>query len=123
MSTLADLRILDHPAVPVTRHAAGSTIVSQGDNDREMFLVRKGRVALEVNGRTVDEVEPGGIFGEMSLIDRVPRSATAIAVEDTEVIPIDESLFVTLIKDAPNFALDVMRVLTDRIRRTNRKMG
>ena len=87
-----------------------------------MFLVRKGRVAIQINGETIEEVGQGGIFGEMALIDHAPRSASALAVEDSEVIPIDERLFIILVQDAPYFALDVMRVLTDRIRRMNERI-
>jgi CRP/FNR family transcriptional regulator, cyclic AMP receptor protein len=117
-----DFRILDRPDVPVARHAAGAAIVAKGDPAHEMFLVRKGRVAIQLNGKTVEEVGPGGIFGEMALIDHSPRSATAVAVEDAEIIPIDERLFTILVQDAPYFALDVMRVLTDRIRRMNQRL-
>ena len=118
-SQQVDFRILDNPDVPLAKHAAGSTIVSKGDPAHEMFLVRKGRIGIQVNGKTVEEVSRGGIFGEMALIDHAPRSASAIAIEDAEIIPIDERLFIILIQDAPYFALDVMRVLTDRIRRMN----
>jgi len=117
-----DFRILDRSDVPVTNYAAGATIVEAGDPAKEMFLVKRGRVAIQLNGETVDEIEGGGIFGEMALIDQAPRSASAIALEDTEVIPIDERLFVILVQDAPYFALDVMRVLTDRIRHMNQRL-
>jgi CRP/FNR family transcriptional regulator, cyclic AMP receptor protein len=108
--------------MPVTNAAAGETIISQGSPAKEMFLVRKGRVAIQINGETIEEVGQGGIFGEMALIDHAPRSASALAVEDSEVIPIDERLFIILVQDAPYFALDVMRVLTDRIRRMNERI-
>jgi CRP/FNR family cyclic AMP-dependent transcriptional regulator len=117
-----DFRILDRSDVPVTSYAAGATIVEAGDPAKEMFLVKRGRVAIQLNGETVDEIEGGGIFGEMALIDQAPRSASAISLEDTEVIPIDERLFVILVQDAPYFALDVMRVLTDRIRHMNERV-
>jgi CRP/FNR family cyclic AMP-dependent transcriptional regulator len=87
-----------------------------------MFLVRFGRVAIQVGDQTVEEVEAGGIFGEMALIDHAPRSASAVAVEDSELIPIDERLFVILVQDAPYFALDVMRVLAERLRKMNQRL-
>jgi len=117
-----DFRILDRSDVPITHHAAGATVVEQGEPAQEMFLVRKGRIAIQLNGQTVEEVGPGGIFGEMALIDHAPRSASAVALEDAEIIPIDERLFVILVQDAPYFALDVMRVLTDRIRQMNQRL-
>ena len=117
-----DFKILDRTEMPVNNVAAGETIISQGSPAREMFLVRKGRVAIQINGETIEEVGQGGIFGEMALIDHAPRSASALAIEDSEVIPIDERLFIILVQDAPYFALDVMRVLTDRIRRMNERV-
>lgn len=117
-----DFRILDRTDVPIVNHAAGATIVSKGEPAHEMFLLRKGRVAIQLSGETVEEIRPGGIFGEMALIDHAPRSASAVALEDSEVIPIDERLFLILVQDAPYFALDVMRVLTDRIRNMNQRL-
>ena len=81
-----------------------------------MFLLRKGRVDILLHDRVVEEIGPGGIFGEMALIDHAPRAAYVVASTDVEVIPIDEKLFVSLVQDAPYFALDVMRVLATRIR-------
>jgi CRP-like cAMP-binding protein len=117
-----DFRILDRPDVPIVGHAAGATIVNKGEPAHEMFLLRKGRVAIQPGGETVEEIAPGGIFGEMALIDHAPRSASAVAIEDSEIIPIDERLFFILVQDAPYFALDVMRVLTDRIRNMNQRL-
>lgn len=117
-----DFRILDRPDVPIVSHAAGVTIVHKGEPAHEMFLLRKGRVAIQLGGETVEEIGPGGIFGEMALIDHAPRSASAVAIEDSEIIPIDERLFFILVQDAPYFALDVMRVLTDRIRNMNQRL-
>ena len=56
----------------------------------------------------------------MALIDRASRSANAVAATDCEVVPIDERLFVILVQDAPYFALDVMRVLAERLRAMNK---
>lgn len=115
-----DFRILDRPDIPVRACAAGEAVLKVGQPAREMFLLRKGKVAISVHGKTIEEIEPGGIFGEMALIDHAARSADAVAVEDSEVVPIDERLFVILVQDAPYFALDVMRVLAERLRAMNR---
>ena len=118
--TKNDFRILDRPDIKPRRYAVGDTIIAKGAMTREMFLVRKGKVGIVVNEKTVEEVGPGGIFGEMSLIDMEPRSATAVAIADCEVVPINERLFVELVQESPYFALDVMRVLAQRIRLLDR---
>jgi len=117
-----DFRILDRPDVPVRKVAAGETVIREGGVAHEMFLLRKGRAEIRIKDRPVEEVGPGGIFGEMALIDQSPRSATVVAIEDSEIIPIDERLFVILVQDAPYFALDVMRTLVERIRAMNRRI-
>ena len=117
-----DFRILDRPDVPVRKVAAGETIILEGGVAHEMFLLRKGRAEIRVKDQPIEEVGPGGIFGEMALIDQSPRSATVVALEDTEIIAINERLFVILVQDAPYFALDVMRTLVERIRAMNRRI-
>jgi CRP-like cAMP-binding protein len=115
-----DFKILDRPDVPIRKYAAGEAIITKGSVAKEMFLLRKGKVSIEVHDKSIEEILPGGIFGEMALIDHAPRSASVVAVEDSEVIPIDERLFVILVQDSPYFALDVMRVLAERIRAMNK---
>lgn len=115
-----DFRVLDRSDVPTRSVSAGTAILNEGDIAKEMFLVRSGTVAIKVHGKAVEEVESGGIFGEMALIDNEARSASAVAVTDCELVPIDERLFVILVQDAPYFALDVMRVLAERIRAMNK---
>jgi CRP/FNR family transcriptional regulator/CRP/FNR family cyclic AMP-dependent transcriptional regulator len=65
-------------------------------------------------------MQPGEIFGEMSLIDGEPRSASAVARAETTVIPITEEQFLFLIGKLPYFAINVMRVLAVRLREMNR---
>jgi CRP/FNR family cyclic AMP-dependent transcriptional regulator len=119
LSTRVDFKLFDRPDVPSRRCKAGEVILAEGAPAKEMFVVKRGKVAIIVKGETVEEVERGGMFGEMALIDHSPRSATVIAVTDAELVPINERLFVVLVQDTPFFALDVMRVLVDRIRRMN----
>jgi CRP-like cAMP-binding protein len=115
-----NFRILDRPDLPVRKFAAGTKILSEGGTAAEMFLLKKGRVQIVVRGKTIEEVGAGGIFGEMALIDQGVRGATVTALDDCEAVPVDERLFVSLVQDAPYFALDVMRTLVTRIRMLDR---
>ena len=63
-------------------------------------------------------IEQGDFFGEMALIDGSPRSAAAIAAEDAQLIVLDESKFLYLLRHQPEFALVVMQKLCDGLRRT-----
>lgn len=117
-----DFKLFDRPDVPSRSFKAGDTVLAEGEPAKEMFVVRSGKVAVKVHGKTVEEVLPGGMFGEMALIDHSPRSASVVAAEDTVLVPINERLFVVLVQDTPFFALDVMRVLVERIRMMNERL-
>lgn len=94
---------------------------SRGD---EMYIIRSGKVKLVLGGARwgaeVGTLEPGKFFGEMALIDASPRSATAIAEENnTELEVLDRGNFLKMIREYPEFALDVMRELCQRVRLGN----
>jgi CRP/FNR family cyclic AMP-dependent transcriptional regulator len=96
---------------------AGQTIFREGEAGDHLYVVQQGEVELRVHDRVVALVGPGGILGEMALIDRQPRSATAVATIDSVLVPVDEAHFLRLIQQTPNFALQVMRVMADRLRK------
>jgi CRP-like cAMP-binding protein len=101
-------------------YARGETIFTEGEAGTEMFAVQEGSVELLVGGNVVETVARGGIFGEMSLIDGAARSATAIAGDDCRVVPIDAKRFNFLTQNTPNFALNVLRVISHRLRAMDR---
>lgn len=96
--------------------AAGQHIFTEGQQGDLMFVVKEGEVDVVVHGTVVETVGPGGILGEMALIDHNPRSATAIAKTDCQLVPINEARFQFLVQQTPFFALEVMRVLAHRLR-------
>ena len=99
---------------------AGETILKLGDAGNCLFAVIEGTVAIDIGGVVVEEVAPGGIFGEMALIDHAPRSASARAATDCRIAAIDEKRFLRLVEQTPRFALQVMQVITERLRRAHR---
>lgn len=101
---------------------AGAKIFSEGDAGATMFVVVAGEVDLLVKGKLVEHLGPGGVLGEMALLDPVPRSASAIAKTDCKLVPIDEKRFKFLVQQTPNFALQIMRVIADRLRRMDSKL-
>ncbi len=96
--------------------AAGQTIFSAGDPGDIMYVVSSGEAEVVINGRNVETVGPGGIIGEMALIDAQPRSATVVAKTDCALVPVDGQRFERLVAHHPRFAIQMMRVLTQRIR-------
>jgi CRP/FNR family transcriptional regulator, cyclic AMP receptor protein len=102
---------------------AGGIIFREGDEAHELFVIKSGRVRIQLGNRTLTELGPESIFGEMALIDNEPRSATAVAITDAEIVPVGERQFLFLVSQTPYFALKVMRVLAQRLRATNKTFG
>ncbi len=98
-------------------YAAGEVIFHKGDPGSQMYAVQDGTVEIRVGDRVIQTHGPGDIFGEMALIDSQPRSATAVAATDCRLVPIDERRFMFLVQQTPFFAIQVMRVMADRLRR------
>jgi len=101
--------------------ASGQIIFSEGAPGENMYIVAEGQVDIVGNGKLIETIEPGGIFGEIALIDNQPRSATAIARTDCLLTPINRAHFLTLIRRTPSFAIQVMRVMANRLRYTSQQ--
>jgi len=95
----------------------GDVLFAEGDNGAEMFGVIAGSIELRHGGDVVETVGPGHAFGEMAIIDHSLRSLTSVASEPSEVVVINEHVFLFLVDETPTFALQVMRSLTERLRR------
>ncbi len=95
---------------------AGTVIFEAGAVGDEMFGVIDGKVELRIPEGRVLTVGPDDCFGEMGIIDGSPRSATAVAVEDSTLAVIDRKVFLFLIGETPTFALQVMASLAERLR-------
>ena len=102
---------------------AGSVIFREGEAADQLFVIKSGEVRIQIGNRTTTELSAGDIFGEMALIDNEPRSATAVAMTDVELVPVSEKQFLFLVSQTPYFALKVMRVLARRLRATTRTFG
>lgn len=114
-----DFQMLANAGFPPARYAAGDVIFGEGDKGDAMYVVRTGEITVERDGRVMETLGAGDIFGEMALIDGAPRSATARAKTDCEVAPINEKTFLFLVHETPFFAIAVMRTLAGRLRHMN----
>ena len=105
-----------------TLYAPGQFIFRIGNaSDGQMYAVAEGEIEIQIGGKAVELVGPGGVFGEMGLIDNQSRTADAVAKITAKVVSINERRFNFLVQNNPFFALHVMRTMTDRIRRLSRK--
>ena len=98
-------------------------IFQEGDQAQELFVIRSGQVRIQLGNRTLSELSTDEVFGEMALIDGEPRSASAVAVTDVEVVPVSEKRFLFMVGQTPYFALKLMRVMAQRLRVTNKTFG
>ncbi len=105
----------------------GREIVTEGQPGEELFVVIRGRVAIEKNGVEIAELRAGGHFGEMGLIDNAPRSATVRATEPTRVMVIARQDLMNLMKRESILAVKLLwsfvQVLSDRLRATNSELS
>jgi len=111
-----DLNWLSKHDVPLRRFDAGERIFLEDDAADCLYVLLSGTVDVITFGNVLERVGPGGIFGEMGVIDGGSRSAAALASEATEAAVVDKATFNTLVREEPEFALLIMRVLTQRIR-------
>jgi CRP-like cAMP-binding protein len=103
--------------------AAGAGLFAKGDAAHTMFIVRKGAIDVHDGDTVLETVMPGGLLGEMAIVDGAPRSAGARAKLASEVIPIDQKRFLAMVERTPYFAIRIMRVLTRRLRQTNARIA
>jgi CRP/FNR family cyclic AMP-dependent transcriptional regulator len=100
-------------------YQAGDTIFEKGQPGDEMFIVHEGEVDIVIGGTIVETVGPEQFFGELALIDEAPRSANAVARSRCKLVPLTQREFTFLVDEIPFFALRVMKVLADRLRRVD----
>jgi CRP/FNR family transcriptional regulator, cyclic AMP receptor protein len=105
----------------IVRLAPGEALFTEGDSGACMYIVRSGAVRVSTGTTELEQLGPGSILGEMALIEETPRSATVTAVSDCEIAVIDRRRFLFLVQQTPSFALNVMRVLSHRLREMNRR--
>jgi CRP/FNR family cyclic AMP-dependent transcriptional regulator len=106
----------------VQAFACGQRIFSEGQHGDWMYVVVEGEVELLVNNVLVERLGPGGVLGEMSLIDAAPRSATAVARTHCKLWSINQKRFSYLVQQTPDFALQMMRVMAVRLRHMDQRV-
>lgn len=98
----------------------GDVIFRKDEPGHVMYLVTQGEVEILIHDKVVEKVMPGGVVGEMALLDLGPRSATATAKTDCLLLAIDRERFQQQVKKSPSFSLQVMRIMAERLRRLDK---
>ena len=103
--------------------AAGETVILAGEEGETLFVIQSGEAEILNDGVEFDVVTPGGIVGEMALVDGSLRSATVRARTDLQLMPISKIQFETLTRHHPEFGLYVMKIMSLRLRLMNARLG
>ena len=106
----------------VIQFKANREIFAEGAPADAMYIILKGEVELTLHDEPLGAEGPGGIFGEMALINAATRSATATSLTKVTAVRLDRDEFRDQISENPDFALHVMAVLANRLRAINEYM-
>ena len=100
----------------VETYSAGQAVFREGDIGDALYVLVRGKVSIASGGEQLAELGRGEAFGEMAVLDEAPRSATAVAVEETEVLRIGSEEFYEILHEQVEIAEGVIRMLTRRLR-------
>lgn len=111
----------------VVRFLQDDFIVSEGETGNCMYIILDGQADVYLSSFDdlpikVHEIQKGDFFGEMALLEKMPRSATIIAAKNTIAIKIDESNFEDLLAKRTDIAMRMLRTLSARLRKTNEEL-
>ena len=95
---------------------AGKVLTEEGKPGGEAFVIASGKATANVKKKKLATLGPGGFFGEMSLLDHGPRTATIISDEPMTLLVLDPRSFVELLEDVPSVSRKIMRTLAERLR-------
>jgi CRP-like cAMP-binding protein len=111
----------------VVHFEAGESIFNEGDPGTEMYIINSGQVGLwrDVEGQktTLTVLGKGDFFGEMSLLEGLPRTASAEAVEPCDLMRIDGATFSNMVRQNVEIAVRMMRKLSSRLRAANARIA
>ena len=96
------------------RYDAGKVIMQEGTGGAFMYVVLEGKVAISIKGGIVGRAGPGGVFGEMALVDQSVRVATATAETPCALLAINRNAFLHLVKTSPAFGAALLAGLAER---------
>lgn len=107
----------------------GTVIIHEGDESESLYWLKSGILIVlkkdpddESKQITLGNINPGELFGELSFLDKEPRSATVMALSECEVLEIPKNKYYDLLMDQPKWMQNLIQNLVDRLRKTNTKV-
>jgi CRP-like cAMP-binding protein len=107
-------------------YTKGTVLFNEGDEGEDMYIIRSGQVAIKKRvphgDKVVAVLEKGDFFGEMAMLERIPRTAGAEMVEDGDLIVIGSEIFGDMVKSHPEVAVRMLRKYSLRLRETTKQI-
>jgi CRP/FNR family cyclic AMP-dependent transcriptional regulator len=107
----------------VASFMAGTSLVKEGEPGESFFVILTGEAKITVNGKTVHRAIPGDHFGEISLLDGGPRTASVVSETPMTVVMVERPAFTKLLRKDPALALQLLRSMARAIRRVDRSLA
>ena len=103
---------------------AGEVIFSTGDTESIMYGIVEGEIEISLNGKVLETIKQGDIFGEGALVHAdSKRASTAIAKTNCKLVAMERDKFLFAVQQTPMFALEIMRSYSDRIRKLRQSIS
>jgi len=117
-SMVFDRKLVEELATTISpsRCPKGRIIMNEGEAGIFFYVVLQGRVAISIQSTVIERVGPGGVFGEMALVDQSPRAASATAETDCSLMAINRKEFMALVRTKPAFEVALLKALAKRFR-------
>ena len=106
----------------VAQYMAGASLVKEGEPGESFFVILTGQAKVTVRGRTVHRAIPGDHFGEISLLDGGPRTASVVSETPLTVLMIERKDFQKLLRKDPPLAMQLLKSMARAIRRVDRSL-
>lgn len=112
--------VLEKLSIPF---AKGNFVFAEGDPGNEMYLVLRGEVGIQKNGKDVAIIRERNYFGEMSFLLSEPRSASAVALTDVDLLVINNKTIINLVQEYPELVFWMLKEMAGRLRETTKQIA
>ena len=93
----------------------GATLVKQGEPGQEAMVIEEGTAVVRRDGAEIDTMGPGDFFGEMSLVDNLPRNADVVATSDMKLLVMNSREFSSVLSRYPEVAVKILKTVVSRL--------
>lgn len=107
----------------IADYMAGASIVKEAAHGDTFFVILRGQAKVSVKGRTIHRLLPGDHFGEISLLDGGPRSASVISETPMTLAIIYRDAFIKIVRQEPTIATKILKELARRVRAVDRSLA